>query len=129
MDAHFEKSMERWKQTETPSLAAHLDSAFTMMARLFPHPPPDSYYVLDLAVDPARQKGGIGRQLMNAAIEHGLSLGRTSLQLDVEGENAALHFYKRIGMEIEVETRVPYLANNHGIGLHYHMIMPIDPSG
>ena len=31
-------------------------------------------------------------------------------------------FYKRIGMEIGMETRVPELDDRHGVGPHYNMI-------
>jgi ribosomal protein S18 acetylase RimI-like enzyme len=128
MDYLFEKSLDRWKREASDPLAKHLDVAFAWMDRLFPHPPSDSYYILELAVDPAVHRQGIGRKLMMVAIERGRALGRRSLQLDVNGETEAVQFYKALGMEIEVETRVPYLAETHGIGTHYHMGMPLDPS-
>ena len=124
LDTQFEASAALWTDAESPDMIAHLDFAFTMMDRLFPHPPQDAYYVLDLAVGANVRRAGTGRQLMDVASELARSLGKRSLRLDVAKDNPAVAFYERIGMEIGMETRVPYLET-HGVAPHYHMILPL----
>lgn len=120
-DRH-ERSLDRWRSTESAEMADHLDCAFSMLERLFPHPSDNSYYVLHLAVDARARKAGTGRRLMEVAETRARMLGRSSLHLDMRADNPAAEFYRRLGMEVEIETRLPALERSHGIGLHCHWV-------
>ena len=53
-------------------------------------------WVEDLAVDPERRSGGVGKQLLDAAKDWGRSRGATHLELDSgETREAAHRFYER----------------------------------
>lgn len=125
LDEFFEQSMRRWTETEPEETSSHLEAAFMMMDRLFPHPRPNQHYILDIAVSPSQRNKGLGRRLMATAIDQAKALGRSSVCLDVAADNPAVEFYTALGMNIEVETRVPDLDKNHGVGLHYHMTLPL----
>ena len=52
--------------------------------------------VEDLAVDPERRSGGVGKQLLDAAKDWARSRGATHLELDSgEAREAAHRFYER----------------------------------
>lgn len=125
IDHHFQASVERWKMAASSDLAKHFDRAFDMLGKLFPHPPADSHYVLELAVDRQHHRRGIGRQLMESAIAEAKALGRRSVNLDVAGESEAVSFYRSLGMEVAIETKIPELEHDHGIGVHCHMTLAV----
>ncbi len=121
-DDRFASTLKRWREAESPDMAAHLDQALSRTQLLFPHSPDDSYYVFDLAVDARARNAGIGRRLMQVAEARARALGRSSLHLDMNADNPAVGFYRRFGMEVEIETRLPALERDHGLGLHQHWV-------
>ncbi|MEO1092037.1 MAG: GNAT family N-acetyltransferase [Pseudomonadota bacterium] len=125
LDVNAELARDRQTRIVGPSFAAHHQEAQGWLDRVLPHPRENAFYVLALAVTGSARKQGIGRRLMEAAQTKAAALGCSSLCLDVAGDNDALRFYQRLGLVIDVETRVPYLTDNHGIGTHFHMTMPI----
>jgi ribosomal protein S18 acetylase RimI-like enzyme len=104
-------------RSETSNPRAHL----LHLDQLFPVPPQDAYYVLNIATDPAHLGRGVGRALLQCAVGKARAIGCTSLCLDVAAENPAVGFYQHLGLSIAVETRLPALQSSHGVGLHYHM--------
>ncbi len=55
-----------------------------------------------LAVEPARQRGGLGRELMTAAERLLRAAGCPKINLQVRPENqAAIAFYERLGFSVE----------------------------
>lgn len=126
--ANFEAALELQMQSLTEDEAGHLNAALHWMDRLFPVPTDGSFYILELAVAPDAQGEGLAQKLLDAATERALDQGCTHMCLDVAADNAAVAFYQHIGFAVEIETRVPYLANTHGIGLHYHMTRPLEPA-
>jgi len=122
----FETTLTRWLKDETPAKGKHLEEAFNKMDRLFPHPMEGSFYILDLAVDVNARKLGIGRKLMDWAVSQAKQHGLSALELDVDADNPAVDFYRRLGMYVEVETLVPELSQYHGVERHYHMKLRID---
>jgi ribosomal protein S18 acetylase RimI-like enzyme len=105
--------------------AAHLAAALFWMDRLFPVPRPGSYYILEFAVSPQAQGAGIASQLFNAAEARAIERGCAQICLDVAADNAAVDFYRHLGFQTDVETRIPVLDENHGIGRHLHMVRDI----
>ena len=105
--------------------AAHMEAALHWMDRLFPVPRPDSYYILEFAVSPQAQGEGIAGQLFKAAKAQAFARGCAQICLDVAADNDAVDFYRYLGFHTEVETRVPVLDDEHGIGLHLHMVCDI----
>ncbi|SLN33022.1 putative acetyltransferase [Ruegeria meonggei] len=124
-DAHFVQTRRRQGETEGPAFRKHLDIAFDLMTQLFPHGLDGSYFVFDLAVSADARHQGIRRNLIDAAIAKAKAAGCVRVCLDVAADNDAVQFYKRIGMQVAVETRVPQLANQHGVGTHLHMVLPL----
>ena len=121
LDERMRRTMANWQASEKSVLIDHLTGAISFLDRLFPHLPDDCYFVFDLAVDRRLHGQGIGKRLLETAVEEGRALGRKRLVLDVNDDNPAVEFYRLFGMEIEIETRVPELARNHDIGVHYRM--------
>jgi ribosomal protein S18 acetylase RimI-like enzyme len=76
-------------------------------------------------VNGSNHKSGVGRKLMEWAESQAKELGLSAIELDVDAENPAVGFYKKIGMYIEVETLVPKIAERHNVGRHYHMKMSL----
>lgn len=122
LDDRLRLTMERWKASETSPLIDHLTHAMTYLDLLFPHLPDDSFFVFDLAVDSRFHGKGIGKRLLETAEADARALGRKSLVLDVNDGNPAVDFYRHCGMEIAIETKIPVLARDHGIGVHYRMV-------
>jgi len=126
IDRLFEATLSRWLKEEHPAKAEYLEQAFNKMDRLFPHPAEGSFYVLDLAVDVNNRKGGVGRKLMEWAVSQARSQDLSALELDVEADNPAVGFYKKLGMIVEIETLVPEIAKHHDVGRHFHMKLTIN---
>ena len=123
-------NFEAAQRIQTAALDAtegrHLRDALNWMDRLFPEPRGGSFYILELAVNDAAQGQGLGRSLFSAAVERGRSTGCERLALDVAADNPAVNLYRHLGLEVEIETRVPFLADGFGIGTHLHMSAPLD---
>lgn len=124
-DKHFVQTRKRQGQNEGPAFRNHLHAAFNLMAQLFPHEQEGSYFIFDLAASQDARHLGIGRSLIAIAIAKARVAGCKRLCLDVAANNEAVGFYKRIGMHVAVETRVPKLADKHGVGTHLHMVLPL----
>lgn len=120
----FVSMRARMEKTESPDFLAHLDAALVLLDRLAPYPREQAFHVLSLAVRPAYQRQGLGRRLIEAATARARRLGCTFLSLDAASKNEAVGFYRYLGFEIEVESRVPKLEAEHGIEMHYHMVLP-----
>ena len=72
----------------------------------------DEVHILNLAVDPAIQGRGIGRQLMAFAIEFGIERGASCVLLEVRVSNgAALRLYRGLGFQ-EIGIRKKYYSEN-----------------
>jgi ribosomal protein S18 acetylase RimI-like enzyme len=109
--------------------AAHMVQSLGWMDRLFPPPRAQSYYVLELSTAPSAQGSGVASHLLDAAEARARSAGCTHISLDVAADNEAVGFYRHKGFEVEIETRVPYLADTYGIGLHLHMMRSLSVAG
>jgi ribosomal protein S18 acetylase RimI-like enzyme len=122
---HFEASLTVQAQNLAEDEAQHLNAAIYWMDRLFPTPRDGSYYVLELAVSEKAQGVGLAKRLLEAAIGQASQAGCTAICLDVAADNPAVNFYKHLGFKVEIETRVPFLAETQGIGTHFHMVRPL----
>jgi ribosomal protein S18 acetylase RimI-like enzyme len=68
----------------------------------------EDYYLRALAVDPAHQGHGFGRQLLDQVIAAGAQKGFRAYRLDVSEDNAAaLRLYKSRGFQVIHEADVP----------------------
>jgi ribosomal protein S18 acetylase RimI-like enzyme len=92
---------------------------------LTPFVPDHAYYLMILSVDRCRQNRGIGRQLLENALQRARDAGLRSVHLDVYAGNPAISLYQRAGMEILVETHVPRLELDYGIPPHYRMVLDL----
>ncbi|MGH6932468.1 MAG: GNAT family N-acetyltransferase [Dongiaceae bacterium] len=118
---HWTITLERWFESTGPVMRAHLPKSFYYLDLLLPKIPEDVFYVLELAVASEVQRNGIGTKLMNDAFERARDDGYQSLMLDVNAASPALDFYRRLGMDVLVETHVPYLSANHNVGLYLRL--------
>lgn len=72
----------------------------------------DEVHLLDLAVDAAFRRRGVGRALLRAVIEGGRSAGGAQVLLEVRRSNAAaIHLYAATGFR-ELDVRRAYYADN-----------------
>jgi ribosomal protein S18 acetylase RimI-like enzyme len=112
--------------------APHVSAALMAQVRrvrrlvhfLFPAIPEDVWYVQNIAVNAECRGGGLGRFLMNVAEERATAAGCVEVHLDVDSSTPAVGFYRRLGYEVLVETRVPSLPAVH---THYRMVKAIRP--
>ena len=85
----------------------------------------NDYFVRYLSVSSAVQGKGVGAKLLEHAFSQAKSLGCKTLQLDVVSENPAVKFYKKMGLKIIAETRIPFLEESYDIGSNLRMIKKI----
>lgn len=124
-DENFIHTRKMQAQNEATEFRNHLGRGFDLMAQLFPHATEGSYFVFDLAVSQEARRTGIGRRLIDVAISKARDNNCQRICLDVAAENDAVRFYEDLGMQVAVETRIPDLDDKHGIGTHYHMVLPV----
>ncbi len=105
----------------TPEELARLREAVSYVHYLVPPVPNDAYYVLHLASSPEARGRGVGARLLAAAFDRARGNGHRVCQLDVASDNAAVRFYRRMGMDTLSESRVLPLEQ-HGIASHYRMV-------
>ena len=65
----------------------------------------DALKIYQLYVHPNHQRMGIGRLLMDAAIEHFVGVGKVVLEVE-EGNRKGILFYKKYGFDYPSKTRV-----------------------
>jgi ribosomal protein S18 acetylase RimI-like enzyme len=108
----------------SPAVMAQVQRSRRRVHFLFPAIPEDVWYVQNIAVVAEGRGGGLGRFLMNAAEERATATGCVEVHLDVDSSAPAVGFYRRLGYEVLVETRVPGLPAVH---THYRMVKAIRP--
>ena len=114
MDTRFERSdATRVSSLLTNDVAKAIDA-------LFPPPPEDAFYILDISVASTAQNLGIGRKLVDHAAVRAKEEGADLLSLHVSIGNPALKFYQRIGFESVCCSDVPSL---HRFGVSDHILM------
>lgn len=85
------------------------------------HIPEDVYYLHALAAFPQHRGTGIGKVLLEEAMERARAQGFRELQLDVLADNPAVGFYQAMGLSILAEIRSPELSSDHGFPSEYRM--------
>ncbi|MAE94299.1 MAG: hypothetical protein CL910_06530 [Deltaproteobacteria bacterium] len=85
----------------------------------------DAYYVLALANRPEARGRGVGRQLLQHAIDGAREQGYRTLHLDVLSDNPAVGFYERMGFTCMAETRCPELNEKEGIPMEKRMVLSL----
>jgi len=123
---NFEAAQRIQSDALSAAEGAHIEKALAWMDRLFPEAQGESFYVLELAVSEEAQGQGLGRRLLSNAVDRARQKGCNRLALDVAADNPAVQFYQQLGLKTEIETRVPFLADGHGVGTHLHMSAPLD---
>jgi GNAT superfamily N-acetyltransferase len=106
-------------------LMLHMKQVLPLTYLLSPVIPRSAYFVNYLAVAENTQGKGIGAKLMTRAFEQARESGCRTLQLDVVADRPAVKFYKKLGLEILVETSVPKLKEVADIGASYRMVKEI----
>lgn len=89
------------------------------------HVPDDVYYVHALSAFPQHRGKGVGKTLLQAAIERARRAGYLELQLDVLSDNPAVGFYQAMGLAILSEVRSPELSRDHGFPSEYRMAVTL----
>lgn len=89
------------------------------------HVPDDVYYLHALSTLPQHRGKGIGKALMQAALERARAAGYRELQLDVLADNPAVGFYQAMGLQILAEIRSPELSRDHGFPSEYRMAVTL----
>ncbi len=89
------------------------------------HIPDDTYYILSLAVADSQRGTGLGRRLLERAIEAARSEGFRELHLDVLSDNPAVGFYRALGLTCVAETLAPEPCREHGVPMEMRMVLPL----
>lgn len=66
------------------------------------------YRIEKLYILPEAHKMGLGKMLINEVSKIAKKSGYTTIELNVNRENPALHFYKKVGFSILKEIDIPY---------------------
>ena len=80
----------------------------------------NSYYVLGLSVKKEWQGKGVGKLLMNNAMERARNLGLKQIQLDVMSNYHAVSFYQALGFQCLVASTSP-LPKENGVPTMFRM--------
>jgi len=105
---------------------AHMRSASRQGSiYLTPRIPGHAYYLMFLSVAPSARNRGIGTVLLENAFQRARDAGLRSVHLDVYDGNPAMRLYRRAGMEVLVESRVPSLEEKHRIGRYCRMVLEL----
>jgi ribosomal protein S18 acetylase RimI-like enzyme len=121
-EKHFPIWMDYAAEILPPEAYDHFLTSIDYFPYLVPPPPEDSYYVLILSVIPEARSQGIGAKLLNNAFERAKAQGLHSCHLDVMSDSPAVRFYKRMGMDILLESWCPYYDKHHNIQIKYRMV-------
>ncbi|WP_299736568.1 N-acetyltransferase [uncultured Roseobacter sp.] len=105
--------------------ADHLRDGLIWIDRLFPTPREGAFHIMELAVTSAAQGIGLAKALLSDAVERAAAACCQWLTLDVAAQNSAVGFYRHFGFSVELEKRIPMLAENHEIGTQPHMVRAI----
>lgn len=89
------------------------------------HIPDDVYYLHAIAAFPQYRGKGIGKVLLQAALQRAKAQGCRELQLDVLADNPAVGFYQAMGLSILAEIRSPELSRDHGFPSEYRMAVSL----
>jgi len=89
------------------------------------HIPDDVYYLHALAAFPQHRGKGIGKALLETALNRARASGFRELQLDVLADNPAVGFYQAMGLSILAEIRSPELSRDHGFPSEYRMAVSL----
>lgn len=89
------------------------------------HVPDDVYYLHALSAFPQHRGKGVGKALLQAALERARAGGFRELQLDVLADNPAVGFYQAMGLSILAEIRSPELSREHGFPTEYRMAVAL----
>lgn len=123
---NFDAVLELQSRILNDDEANALNAANLWMDRLFPSLSERSYYVLELAVADSARGKGLAKLLLETGMRRARSKGCSQICIDVSADNPAVAIYERLGFVAEVETRVPYLEDVHGIGTHLHMVRGLE---
>jgi ribosomal protein S18 acetylase RimI-like enzyme len=99
----------------------HLHRVYEVAQYLFPAVPPAAFYIQNLAVADSHRRQGLGDKLMQDAFDRARAADCTTCPLDVDSQTTAVLFYRKLGMEVLVETGVQALAA-HGIPTHFRTV-------
>ena len=119
--AQWAHTLPATKQLLSAPQFAHLLDAFRWVPFLIPPLPEDAYYVQHLAVSTELRGRGIGARLLEHAFGKAARGAYRSVHLDVVADSPAVRFYRRMGMEVLSETRVPRLESDYGVSAHLRM--------
>lgn len=104
------------------SLMQHMKKAMPEISLLSPQIPNRTYYIHYISVSDNAQGKGVGKLLLECAFDQAKATKCHSLSLDVSIDNPAVEFYKVMGLDIIVETRVPLLSKKANISGSYRMV-------
>jgi ribosomal protein S18 acetylase RimI-like enzyme len=99
-----------------------IDLVQSPAAYLFSPLPGDAFYVQNVATHPSVQGGGLGRRLMEQALELGRAEGCRTCHLDVDSSTQAVRFYEHLGFLPLVRTEVLTIQ---GVHAHYRMVIEL----
>ncbi len=89
------------------------------------HVPDNVYYLHAISILPQHRGRGVGRSLLEAAMVKAKSAGHQELQLDVFADNAAVGFYRSMGLDVLVELKSPDLTRDYGFPAELRMAISL----
>ncbi len=120
--SRFEATLKRFKQGLDDETSRHIERAMEQMSWLFPPAPDDALLVYNLVVREKLRGSGIGRLLMSEAEGKAHRHGCRSIHLDTATNNPAVAFYRRVGYEPLIETRLCRLRDGEAVPSHFRMV-------
>jgi len=124
-DAAFDAATAIVREHATVAQTEQIFAAARNLVYLTPFTPDGNYCVHNLAVTNTDRGTGLGRRLLEGAFERAAAAGYISVCLDVMETNPAVSFYRRLGMHLACETRIPDLVEHHGFPTIYRMVRDV----
>ncbi len=123
--AAFKAAWELLRAQATAAQQKQVALAVAQLTYVTPFTPDGNYCVHNLAVTDAGRGTGLGRRLLEGTFQRAAAAGYRSVCLDVMASNPAVGFYRRLGMRLACETRIPDLVEQHGFPTLYRMVRDV----
>ena len=115
--------------TVAPERMKQMAQRTHLASYLNPYVPENAYYVLALSVAESHRGGGLGAKLLTNAIDEARKAGYRELHLDVLSDNAAVGFYRRMGLVPVAETVAPEPCREHSVPMEIRMVYDLGRAG
>jgi ribosomal protein S18 acetylase RimI-like enzyme len=125
MAPRFDAVFTRFAAALDETTWSRVERGFEQMGWLFPPVPDDAFFVYALEVVPEARGKHVGRMLLQHAEIGARQNGLKRIHLDTAANRPAVGFYRKLGYEPLVETRLCRLRDGETVPNHFRMVKDI----